>query len=405
LVANISLCIAAPERQLAMRSGIGVALVTFGPGQLYWERFGHNAIVIDDPESGERTAYNYGVFDFRESRFLRNFALGHMHYSLAAGPLDEDLATYAAEGRSITVQILNLAPEQVRVLAEFLAWNAQPQNAGYEYDYFLNNCSTKVRDALDRALGGALERQLKERPAPHTYRFDVTRLMSPDFWLTLGMDIGLGPSADVPLNLWQESFVPTVFSLVLRDVALRDTHGRSRPLVSDEQVVLPGKVPPAPTAPRSLQNPLLAAGLGLATLLVGIARRKDGLQPRFLAPLAVGWWLVCGFTGLTLTALWVFSSHWAAWSNENLLLFDPLCLALALVWWRAPRIARWLATLIAIAAMSSLAIRLIPGLYQRNVAFIALAVPVHVVLAILAWRDVPSRRSSALRCASDRSIL
>ena len=98
-----------------------VALLTYGPGPLYWERFGHNAIVIDDPAAGTRMAYNYGVFDFQEKRFLLNFALGHMRYSLGAEPLDVDLATYVPEGRSVTVQMLNLTPAQARQLAAFLA--------------------------------------------------------------------------------------------------------------------------------------------------------------------------------------------------------------------------------------------------------------------------------------------
>src|ERR1700752_165462 len=75
-------------------SSLKVALLTFGPGPVYWERFGHNAIIIDDPAAGTRMAYNYGVFDFQEERFLLNFARGHMHYSLDAEPLDVDLATY-----------------------------------------------------------------------------------------------------------------------------------------------------------------------------------------------------------------------------------------------------------------------------------------------------------------------
>jgi hypothetical protein len=63
---------------------------------------------------------------------------------------------------------------------------------------------------LDRVLGGALERQLAHRPAPHTFRFDAVRLVSPDFWLALGMDAAMGPKGDRPLSLWQESFVPMV---------------------------------------------------------------------------------------------------------------------------------------------------------------------------------------------------
>jgi hypothetical protein len=368
-----------------------VALVTFGPGRIYWERFGHNAIIIDDPAAGGRVSYNYGVFDFQETHFLRNFALGHMHYSLDAEPLDEDLETYVAEGRSVTVQMLDLTPVQARQLADFLAWNAQPQNADYPYDYFLNNCSTKVRDALNRALGGTIEQQLARRPAPHTYRFDAVRLISPDFWFALGMDMGLGPNADGPLNLWQETFVPSVLSRALRDVAVRNTNGDPLPLVRDEEVVLPGRLPPEPAAPAELRLPFLAIGVGLAALLLWLARSSGRLHRVSFALLAVAWWLICGFSGFVLAGLWGLTDHWAAWRNENLLLLDPLCLILPVVWWRAPRIARYLATLVAAAALISLIIRTLPGLYQTNLAFIALTVPVHLALAVLSWR----RRSVA----------
>ena len=364
-----------------------VALVTFGPGRIYWERFGHNAIVVDDPSAGTRIAYNYGVFDFEERHFLLNFALGHMRYSLDAEPLDEELAPYVTEGRSVTVQTLNLTRAQARQLAAFLAWNAQPQNASYPYDYFVNNCSTKLRDALNRVLDGALERQLAGRPAPHTYRFDIVRLISPDFWLALGMDMGAGPKTDGSLSLWQESFVPMVLSRALRDVAVRNANGDTLPLVRDEELVLPGTLPPAPAAPPDLRLPFLLAGMGFGALLLWLAHRRGRLYRASFALLAVAWWLICGFNGLVLAGMWGLTAHWGAWDNENLLLLDPLCLALPVVWWRVPRIACYLATLIAAAAVISLIIRMLPGLYQGNLAFIALAVPVHLVLAVLAWRQ------------------
>ena len=378
-------------------STLKVALMTFGPGPLYWERFGHNAIIIDDRAAGTRMAYNYGVFDFQEERFLLNFALGHMHYSLGAEPLDVDLATYVTEGRSVIVQMLNLTPAQARQLAAFLAWNAQPQNAVYRYDYLVNNCSTKVRDALNRALGGALERQLARRSAPHTYRFDAVRLISPDFWFALGMDVGFGLKGDIPLSLWQESFVPMVLSRALDAVAVRDANGQILPLVSDEQVVEPGRLPPAPAAPRDLRLPFLALGIGLAALLLWLAHGKSHLYRASFALLAVAWWLICGLTGLVLAGLWGLTDHWATWDNENLLLLNPACLVLPAVWWRAPRIARCLVTLIAAAALISLIVRMLPGLYQGNLAFIALTVPVHLVLAVLTWRQCRVARIAAPR--------
>jgi len=53
---------------------------------------------------------------------------------------------------------------------------------------------------------------------------------------------------------------------------------------------------------------------------------------------------------------------------------------------------------IAALALISLIIRTLPGLYERDLAFIALAGPVHLLLAGLAWRQrsVPEITASAL---------
>jgi hypothetical protein len=286
----------------------------------------------------------------------------------------------------VTVQMLNLTPAQARQLAAFLTWNVQPQNAVYRYDYFINNCSTKVRDALNRALDGALERQLARQAAPHTYRFDAVRLISPDFWLALGGDLVLGPKADSKLSVWQESFVPMVLSRALATVAVRDANGQTLPLVSDEQVVAPGTLPSAPAAPRDFRLAFLGVGMGLAALLLWLGQGESHLYRASFALLAVAWWLICGFAGLLLAGLWGLTDHWAIWDNENLMLLNPVCLVLPVVWWRMPRIACYVAILIAASALISPLIRALPGLYQGNLAFIALTLPVHLIVAVLAWR-------------------
>ena len=70
-----------------------------------------------------------------------------MRYQLVALPMREDLAYYQQVGRGVSLQWLNLTPAQARRLADSLAVNALPQNARYGYDYFTDNCSTRVRDA------------------------------------------------------------------------------------------------------------------------------------------------------------------------------------------------------------------------------------------------------------------
>src|SRR3984885_9666968 len=86
-----------------------VSLVTYGPGAIYWERFGHDAIRIRDRVSGESGDFNYGVFDFEESAFLWNFARGHMRYMIDAGSSDINQQDYIDQGRSVLEQRLALS--------------------------------------------------------------------------------------------------------------------------------------------------------------------------------------------------------------------------------------------------------------------------------------------------------
>ncbi|HEX7382602.1 MAG TPA: DUF4105 domain-containing protein [Nevskiaceae bacterium] len=385
-------------------SELQVSLLTFGPGRVYWERFGHDAILIRNLQTGVAVAYNYGIFDFSQKHFFLNFALGHMQYRMAADPFMDDLDFYAEHGRSVTQQVLNLTPAQRLSLARFLEWNIEPQNTRYRYDYFLSNCSTRVRDALDRVLGGAIQRQLSAVPAlpGHTYRFDAVRALSPDAWLAGVMDVALGPAADRPLNLWKESFLPEVLRQSLERVTVRSADGREVPLVADTRVLVHGSVGAIPAAPPRWTLPLLAIGIAWAVVLVLLVSFGGRTAHLAFAALATATVVGVGAAGIVLALIWGITAHWAGWHNENLLLFDPLCLLLIPLWWRShrssPRASQTLRTLSVVmfaAAVASLVVRVLPGATQENLPWIALLLPIHVALLLVVWRRLRLRTGSA----------
>lgn len=370
-----------------------ISILTFGPGAIYWERFGHDAILVRNTTTGTAIDYNYGIFDFSQKNFFLNFARGYMIYRMAADPLAYDLQMYQQAGRSVTAQRLNLTPAQKLKLSRFLQWNVLPENTRYRYDYFRSNCATRVRDALNMALGNALKKQLAARPAPpgHGYRYEAVRLMSPDLFLGLAMDIALGPAADRPLTQWRESFIPMILARDLNHVQVPDAQGRLRPLVASQSVLVPPRLPAAPSHPPRLLIPLLLIGLGLALLLWLLGTRRNRAARAGFAVLATLYALFCSIGGLILLAMWGFTQHWASWHNENLLLLDPLLLLLIPAWIGVARrrtigrFARWLGLLIACLAAASLLLRLIPGCYQANLHWIALFLPIHAVLIALLW--------------------
>jgi hypothetical protein len=374
-----------------------VSLLTIGPGPIFWERFGHNAIVIRDREAGVEVAFNYGIFDFEQEDFLTNFARGNMRYRIAADRLGDDIEMYRAESRSITEQRLDFTPEQAAALRDYLRWNIRPENAFYRYDYYLANCSTKVRDALDHALGGAIRRGTEGRSSGYTYRMDSLRLMAANPLLMLGIDLGLGPYADRRIDYWEESFVPAVFSRALADVRVTDANGASVPLITGETTIAKGTIEEPPALPPDLRWPFLILGIAIALATYALARARSRTARATVAVFGVAFELFCGLGGLVLLFLWFGTAHQSAWRNENLLLLNPLCLllvpALATLARRAPRAARLgsrVAWIVAALAAFALFSKILPWFAQANLHWILLFLPIHLAIALALARTRPA---------------
>lgn len=366
-----------------------VDVYTYGPGTIYWERFGHDALVITDTRSGESYAFNYGLFDFNQKDFYFNFARGIMIYRAAAWPTADDIQQYSGEGRSITDQHLDLTPAQRAALRDFLVWNVQPDNSRYRYRYFADNCTTRLRDALNRVLGGALERQLAG-PAAHgeTYRSETDRLMSGQPWLMYLLDLGLGPYADQPLTRWTGAFIPARLMQELRTV----TTSGGAPLVQSETVLAPQRLPSPPAEPPDLRWPLLIVGLVLGIGFVASAylRERYPVERWWFTVVGVAYAALVGIAGALMLVLWFATQHRAAWANENLLLFNPLAWLLVpgLLRLRGAGTGRFtlgLTALLALLSIFALVTKLSPWFSQHNLPWILLALPAWLGLLCGAW--------------------
>ncbi len=384
------LCIAMPVSAGILKApaeDLEVSLVTYGPGAIYWERFGHDAIRIRDRVSGESGDINYGVFDFSDRAFLWKFARGQMRYMIDIGSSDINQQDYIDSGRSVLVQRLALSPAQAEALRAYLLWNLRPENQSYDYDYLTSNCSTRIRDALNTVLDGALQPILSARSAPMTYRQQIDRLMSAQPWLMLLMDLGLGPSADRPLNEWQESFIPMVLAREMRSMNVPDGHGGQQSLVTDEQEISPNLLTPPAASPPKLAVPLSVAGLVLAVGILATRRRL----PVACASLSVAFLVAAGIIGTVLIGLWTLTTHHAAWGNANLLIFNPLAFGLAGSAWRSrsgKRSSRLVLGLVALqvgATLIGLLVHLVPGFTQQNLPWLLFATPPWLAIAFELW--------------------
>ncbi len=371
-----------------------VTLVTIESGGLIWERFGHNAIWIHDAAQRTDHLYDYGRFSFEQAHFFLRFAQGKMWYSMGdTEDVDGVLRFYAAEGRKIWAQELAIAPAQRIALRDFLLWNIRPENSGYAYDYYRDNCSTRIRDALDRALGGAIGRY-GTAPSGFTWREETRRLDEHNAVIYSGLMLGLGQPVDHEMSRWEQMFLPIRLREHLDSVTATGADGVARPVVVREQMLSEGGRYPVPVRPSRWTLRYLLVGLLLGGVLGWLGRPDGrpesgaggGLSGRrwlFLA-LATLWALISGVLGALLTWLWAFSAHLVAHHNENILLFNLLALALAVVLPSAVRGKAWAvspARRLALAvwglAAVGLLLKALPAFYQSNLELIALALPVH----------------------------
>lgn len=367
-----------------------VTVVTFGPGEEVWERFGHNALWIHDARAGTDIAWNWGLFDFAQPDFLQRFLSGDTKYWMAGEDAYRMIAAYHEIGRNITLQRLDLTHAQAAALRDFVQWNSLDENKYYRYDYFRDNCSTRLRDAIDRVLGGALKRATDTVTTELTYRGESVRLTSGDRPIQLGIDVALGRPADRPLTEWESFFIPMRLRDALRTVTVTSPDGHPVALVSDQRVIPPTSGPGVvvPPEPPSLVLRYLALGLLIAafTVVLRILGRSNRGAMWGTALIGMLWSLLCGVIGLLLIYMWAFTRHVFWGWNENLLLLSPLSLALvilvpaALLRSRGIRPARAVSRIVAVLGVLALFLALFPG-GQANLAIVALALPVHLALA------------------------
>lgn len=389
-------------------SELTITLLTMGVGEQVWEQFGHNAIwfhVERPPSAGGPVdaVYNWGIFDSSQPYFIPHFLQGRMLYSMGGYPYEQTLIEYTERDRAVWAQELDLTNAQKLALRDFVIWNSRPENARYRYDYYRDNCSTRVRDALDRVLGGVIRATFSGRKTSYTYRSETLRLTQRQSLLAAGIDLGLGRPADRELTAYEEMFLPMRLRDYIRELRVDDGHGGTRPLVKSERTLLPTIRHQEASAPPHWMPTFVALGLLIALLfaVVGWRAARGSAPARFTAgTLFAVWCFAVGCLGLILSLLWSVTDHTFAHRNENLLLFNPLWLVLAVlvpmtaVKGRVSRVTRSLTFLVAALGMVALLLHLIGLSRESNGEMIAFALPPTLVLAWVVHRGTARPREA-----------
>ncbi len=322
--------------QLRLSDQAEISVLTLGPwqGELF-TAFGHSAIRVHDPLMGIDAAFNYGVFDFDQPNFYLNFARGYNLYMLGVMDYQRFEAAYKADNRYIHEQVLNLSPARKQRLFDYLAWNARPENKDYLYDYFYDNCATKIPEVVLKVFGDSVVFDGSYITTDYTIRELTDLYLRYQPWGDLAIDIGLGLPTDKKATPYEHMFLPDYVESGFANATILVGENRE-PLVRTTNIIYESK--PEDHSAVTLSHPLVVFSVFL--LAVALITYRD-LKRRKLAMYFDGIvFTVVGIVGVLLVFLWGFTNHTASAKNFNLLWALPTHVVAVIAFRRQPA---WLA--------------------------------------------------------------
>lgn len=334
-----------------------ISVITCGAGEELYSTFGHSAFRVQDPSLGIDVVYNYGTFNFNTPNFYLKFARGKLLYRLSRQKVDNFLFDYELENRWVKEQLLDLSNQEINELFQFLEENYLPENRDYKYDFFYDNCSTKMGDVLEKVFGNQLVFDKDHLENKYTFRELIHQNLVANSWSAFGIDLALGSVIDKKASPREHMFLP---NYVLRQ--LNNTLLDHKPLVQRKRTILDKE--PKKNSSYFLSGPLFwLVLLMLFVLVITNIDFQNKMRSRWLDFFL---FFFTGAIGLLICFLWFFTDHTATAGNFNILWAFPVNIILAFYLVRKKPLPSW----------SSTYFRIILGLLLLTVIFWLLKVQV-----------------------------
>lgn len=302
-----------------------VYLLTCGPGTETYSVYGHSALRIVIPAKGSDLVYNWGVFDFNTKYFAWKFAKGRLEYMLGTEPYESFIKTYAFESRYVVSQKVNLSDDEIQKLFLLIAENLKPENIKYKYDFFYDDCSTRIRDLFEKAIGEDLLYPSEEPKAEkRTFRELTGEFQKGYPWRNFGIDLLMGSPGDKKASFRDKMFLPLYLKSGLSELVVR-RDGKMIPLLQNPEVVV--DIDPPPVKEKLLTSPLLILSL-LLVILVALTGLLRGKRANTLIDIIV--FLIFSLLAVMMIFFNFFTDHDQMRWNLNIIWLSPfiiICLA------------------------------------------------------------------------------
>jgi Domain of unknown function (DUF4105) len=289
-----------------------VSILTCTPGEELYSTFGHSAVRITDSVSKSDVVYNYGTFNFDEPGFYTKFIRGKLTFYLSTEDFDSFTYSYQQEKRGIIEQVLNLSCTEKFNMLLLLQTNMLRQNMFYKYDFTFDNCTTRLRDLLEKAADTAVQfgEILHTRS---TFRDLIYEYLdyNDKQWSKLGIDILLGSRLDVKMKPREVMFLPDYLMKSFDNTTIGN-----RRLVQDKHHLFDSALPPQKI--NITAHPFFIFSCTFL-LIVLLGFSKNTLVTRLLNAFDGFIFFITGVMGILLLFMWFGTDHIMCKDNFNLL--------------------------------------------------------------------------------------
>ena len=292
-----------------------ISVLTCDPGNEIYSLFGHSALRIKNPINGQDLVVNWGLFEFSESQFQfgYDFAKGRLKYYMGIQLMSNFITEYRRSKRGIREQVLNLSNQEKYQIIQLLEENYKPENRKYKYEFFYDNCSSRLRDVIKKVFGENINFYQSPKSNKFTFRETIHLYLESFPWLKLGIDLVLGKKIDKLVSNENLMFLPLNVEEIF-DKSLVENNGSIKNLVKSKNTLI-----------ESFENKNKLNNIGFYSwILLAITL----LLIIFKLDKALGVWsslnlFIIGLLGIVLVFMWIGTDHNATKMNFNLLWASP----------------------------------------------------------------------------------
>jgi len=294
-----------------------ISILTCSPGNELYSLFGHTGIRVIDKANNLDIVFNYGTFDFQTQGFYLKFAQGLLPYQLSCSEFRRFLASYIHDERSVYSQTLNLDSLQKQYLMDLLLKNYEPENREYLYNFLYDNCSTRVRDIIEKSTGNRITWTTQSSTKSFWNLLDEYLGRAP--WTQWGIHTILGSPATAIATVREQMFLPDYLMHHLDSASFNQT-----PIAQPIETIY--EAPEQHLSTSWYISPFFVFAVCTLALILLLQKVRSR---RLLKAIAIPFFIITGIIGCLIVFLCFFTKHPTMFPNFNALWANPLNLIVA----------------------------------------------------------------------------